>query len=87
MGFCTFLGYKQERYIFTGKRFDLSILVKEVEEEFNTTNNSHHLIFHPIESVKISTDRNKISQVIQNLIGNAIKYSPQGSTITVSSIL
>jgi two-component system sensor histidine kinase/response regulator len=42
-----------------------------------------------IEMVKLSTDpmvdvdRNKIRQVVDNLISNAVKYSPRGSVITV----
>ncbi len=32
---------------------------------------------------EIQFDRTKISQVLNNLIGNAIKYSPEGSKITV----
>jgi two-component system sensor histidine kinase/response regulator len=32
---------------------------------------------------KVDVDRNKIRQVVDNLISNAVKYSPRGSVITV----
>jgi PAS domain S-box-containing protein len=64
--------------------FDLALLLKEAEEESMTTINSHHFIFSPIMPVKINADRNKIGQVIHNLISNAVKYSPGGSSIQVS---
>jgi signal transduction histidine kinase len=31
----------------------------------------------------VDVDRNKIRQVVDNLINNAVKYSPRGSVITV----
>lgn len=35
-------------------------------------------------TVDISFDRHRISQVLDNIIGNAIKYSPQGATIHIT---
>ena len=35
--------------------------------------------------VEIFADQNKIGQVLENLIGNAVKYSPQGGLITLAS--
>jgi PAS domain S-box-containing protein len=64
--------------------FDVATLLEEIEEESLATIKSHMIIFLPVESVKINADRNKIGQVIHNLISNAVKYSPQGSTIFVS---
>jgi len=32
----------------------------------------------------VDVDRNKIRQVVDNLISNAVKYSPKGSVITVT---
>jgi two-component system sensor histidine kinase VicK len=34
---------------------------------------------------QISVDRDKIVQVIKNLISNAIKYSPSGGVVTIKS--
>jgi len=38
----------------------------------------------PHDLVKIEADKNKINQVMENLISNAVKFSPQGGEITVS---
>ncbi|MHA4895348.1 PAS domain-containing sensor histidine kinase [Pedobacter sp. PWIIR3] len=65
--------------------FDLADLLKEIEEETVTTNNSHRLVFEQIEPIEVKADHDKIGQVLSNLISNAVKYSPTGSTITVSS--
>lgn len=68
------------------KRFDLADLVKETEEEMVTQINSHNIVFAPVERTIINADIDKIGQVITNLISNAVKYSPNGSTINVVCI-
>lgn len=64
--------------------FDLAMLIKEVEEESLTAIGSHVLNFSSLENVIVNADRDKIGQVIHNLISNAVKYSPQGSRIMIS---
>ena len=66
--------------------FDLAELVLESEEESLATITSHKVIFAPVETTIIEADRDKIGQVINNLISNAVKYSPPGSTINVSCV-
>jgi two-component system sensor histidine kinase VicK len=66
------------------QNFDLAELVKEAEEETIVTISSHHVIFAPVEETFIVGDRDKIGQVINNFISNAVKYSPHGSTIQVA---
>jgi two-component system sensor histidine kinase VicK len=68
------------------KAFDIAELIKEVEQETLAIAQSHSMIFDPIESIIVQADREKIGQVISNLISNAIKYSPAGSDITISCI-
>ncbi len=65
------------------QHFDLSLLMKEIDEEFNVVLNSHQFIFKT-EEIFVNADREKISQVINNFISNAVKYSPTGSTIEIS---
>lgn len=36
------------------------------------------------QAIWVEIDTDKIAQVIDNIIGNAIKYSPKGGTITIS---
>ena len=62
---------------------DLAALTREVAEGVRLT--AHH-------NIKVSADVNavgewderRIRQVIVNLVSNALKYSPEGSTVTVS---
>jgi len=64
--------------------FDLIPLIKEVEEETVSTIHTHHLSFAPVPNMRLSADREKISQVLHNLIGNAVKYSRMGGSIHIA---
>lgn len=68
------------------KQFDLAMLIKEAQEEAEATISSHTIIFEPVETTFVSADRDKIGQVIHNLISNAVKYSVAGSVINVACI-
>jgi PAS domain S-box-containing protein len=63
--------------------FDVSVLLQEAEEETLATISTHHVLFKPAAPICVDADREKIGQVINNLISNAVKYSPVGSTIKV----
>ena len=63
--------------------FDLSLLIKEVEDETKATIFSHHFIFTSTKDIYVNADREKISQVFNNLFSNAVKYSPSGSNIYI----
>lgn len=65
------------------KTFDFQTLFSEVEYEVLSTNHTRNFVFQSSGSLSILADRNKISQVLHNLIGNAIKYSPINTTIIV----
>jgi PAS domain S-box-containing protein len=63
--------------------FDLNDLVHEVAEDAESNYKTHQIEI--IGSIKqpVFGDKNRISQVIENLISNAIKYSPQASKVTL----
>lgn len=63
--------------------FCLNELIAEVIEEITLTDRTHNISTRNSQKVMVFADREKIGQVINNLIGNAIKYSPQGKIVEV----
>jgi two-component system sensor histidine kinase VicK len=63
--------------------FDLGELFTELQDEMNVVIYSHRIIFQLAERLFVYADREKISQVLQNLVGNAIKYSASGTEIRI----
>jgi PAS domain S-box-containing protein len=67
------------------QRFDLAELIKETEDETLASISTHRILFAPVSPTQVKADREKIGQVIQNLISNAVKYSPLNSTVRISA--
>lgn len=65
------------------KAFDFQQLFSEIEDEVISTEQNRHFIFKPAGDILVVADREKISQVLHNLIGNAVKYSGFGTSVTV----
>jgi signal transduction histidine kinase len=67
--------------------FEINDVVKEVVDDMQKTSGTHHIQYIPDDNEKIYGDQEKISQVLNNLISNAIKYSPQADKIIVGTHL
>ncbi len=65
--------------------YDFNALVEEVVEELQHTTATHKIILKLDENEKVFGDRERIGQVLTNLISNAIKYSPGSKIINVIS--
>ena len=66
---------------------DLNQIIADVASDYLFQEKNHPVTFEPEELPLISADRHKITQVIDNLISNAIKYSPQGGKVIVTAKL
>lgn len=64
--------------------FDMSLLLQEVQDEVLSSVTTHKVVFTSCPKISVNGDRDKIGQVIQNLISNAVKYSPPHSFIKVA---
>lgn len=68
--------------------FDVAGLIAEVADRFRVISEakSQRLVCHfPDRPVNLRADRDRLAQVLTNLISNASKYSPAGSLIEIAS--
>jgi PAS domain S-box-containing protein len=69
---------------FQNEPLDIVQLVKDVMETFPYTNKSHQIIFDdPQGQFIVVGDRQRLEQVVINLLTNAIKYSPKANKVYV----
>jgi len=71
--------------IYDDEKFDFNEMVKEVAEEMQRITKSHQIVLNLRDCDPIKGDRNRIGQVLVNFISNAIKYSPGGDKIIIST--
>jgi len=63
--------------------FEMSTLVEETVQDVRQTASKHAIILHNEFKGKVVADRDRIAQVLLNLLTNAIKYSPDSDSIEV----
>jgi signal transduction histidine kinase len=66
-------------------QFDLNILINEKVEELQRLSGRHKLRFEPGLLEPVTADRERIGQVLTNIIMNAIKYSPGGGEVHIKT--
>ena len=76
-----------DKLIYNEDFFDFNELVKEVIDDMQKISTHHKIKNNSGESAKIFGDRDKLSQLLNNLISNATKYSPKANSVVVSAEL
>jgi len=77
--------YESENFILNKESFDLSELVRHLMKSFAGEFLSKEVALHfQGEACPLFADRDKISQVMVNLLSNALKYTPSGGKVEVA---
>lgn len=71
------------KLLFSRERFDFDQLVNETLESMQYISKGHTLVRQGFAKSIVNGDRNRIGQVITNLVSNAIKYSPMADKVIV----
>lgn len=72
---------------FNDRNFDFNELVQEIIEDLQRTTEQHQLVEDSQNIGIVFGDRERIGQVITNLITNAIKYSPNAAQVIIRAQL
>ncbi|WP_207420278.1 ATP-binding protein [Desertivirga brevis] len=64
--------------------FDISELISNLVRDLQLVSPSHRLVILQNPSLIVNADKNRISQVLINLITNAVRYSPGADTVNIS---
>jgi PAS domain S-box-containing protein len=76
-------GDLQVQFAPTDLREVVSDVVESAEREL--ANGRRFVVEVPAEPLDASADREKVRQILANLIDNAVKFSPRGGTVTVAA--
>jgi signal transduction histidine kinase len=71
------------KVILKKKEFAMDELIREVISDYKYTSKAYTIQFTNNNRIMIHADRERIAQVLINLISNAIKYSPKADKVIV----
>jgi two-component system CheB/CheR fusion protein len=83
-GFLNVSSFEAGKIYLNKTTFEMNSLLSDVVEEIMLTTATHDIMLLPSIKVSVNADRDKISQVVNNFLSNAIKYSPKGKKIEIS---
>lgn len=72
------------KIMFNFSKVEFDSLVKKNIESLQATHDRHELVLTGSTGIKISCDQERVSQVISNLVNNAVKYSPDSNKVLVN---
>jgi two-component system, OmpR family, sensor histidine kinase VicK len=75
---------ESDKIIFHKDNFDFGELVIEICREVEIAKKSHQILINHVEHVTLTADKTRISQVLINLLTNAMRYSPNANSVIVS---
>jgi PAS domain S-box-containing protein len=82
-----FTKLQEGKLMYNDDFFDFNDFMKGVVEDMRHTTITHKILYIQSGNARIFGDKEKLSQVVNNLISNGIKYSPRANKILVTTRL
>ena len=80
-------GMESGKLVLKKSTFKINQLVYDCLQVLQPIAHTHRIQVESDEDIEVCADKNRLEQVICNLLSNALKYSPEGSQITVKTAL
>jgi len=77
----------KQTLVFTKEDFNISEILFEIEKETVMIDNKHVFEFRFLHDAHVYADKNRIKQAIRILLENAMKFTPEGSKISIYGFL
>ena len=76
-----------DKGVFQTEPIDISEIVYEVVQDVRHTLPDREIVISQLDKAPLLGDRDRLTQVVSNLITNAIKYSPENSPVIIESVI
>ncbi|MDB4900823.1 MAG: yycG 1 [Mucilaginibacter sp.] len=83
-GFLNASSFEAGKIYLNEQPFEIGALMTEIVGDLILTTKSHNFLLTSCPTIVVNADRDKIGQVINNFLSNAVKYSPKGTNIEIS---